>query len=137
MTIKNITPEEYEKYVASLYQAGEYKTIVTPLAGDWGIDIIATKGFEEIAIQARMYGHTSRKVNRSNIMEFYSAMTYQDRTKAALATDGELLDDAVFNNLSSLHSSIKYTLCVPDNIYFRAPRNVLLCLTIYTFVKAY
>ena len=120
-----------------MYQAGEYKTIVTPLAGDWGIDIIATKGFEKIAIQARMYGHTSRKVNRSNIMDFYGAMTYQDRTKAALATDGELLDDAVFNNLSSLHSSTKYALRVPDNIYFRTPRNVLLCPTIYTFVKAY
>ena len=52
-------------------------------------------------------------------MEFYGAMTYQDRTKAALATDGELLDDAVFNNLSSLHSSTKYALHVRDNIYFR------------------
>ena len=41
----------------------------------------------------------------------------------------------VFNNLSSLHSSTKYALRVPDNIYFRAPRNVLLCPTIYTFVK--
>lgn len=41
----------------------------------------------------------------------------------------------VFNNLSSLHSSTKYALRVRDNIYFRAPQNVLLCLTIYTFVK--
>ena len=41
----------------------------------------------------------------------------------------------VFNNLSSLHSSTKYALRVLDNIYFRAPRNVLLCPTIYTFVK--
>lgn len=41
----------------------------------------------------------------------------------------------VFNNLSSLHSSTKYALRVPDNIYFRATRNVLLCPTIYTFVK--
>ena len=41
----------------------------------------------------------------------------------------------VFNNLSSLHSSTKYALRVPDNIYFRAPRNVLLCLTKCTFVK--
>lgn len=43
----------------------------------------------------------------------------------------------VFYNLSSLHSSTKYALRVPDNIYFCTPRNVLLCLTIYTFVKAY
>lgn len=42
-----MTPEEYEKYVASLYQARGYKTIVTPLSGDWGIDVIATKGTEK------------------------------------------------------------------------------------------
>lgn len=89
-----MTPEEYEKYVASLYQARGYKTIVTPLSGDWGIDVIATKGTEKIAIQAKMYGHTHRKVNRSNIMELYGAMAFQDCTKAVLATDGELLDDA-------------------------------------------
>ena len=43
----------------------------------------------------------------------------------------------VFYNFLSLHSSTKYALRVRDNIYFRAPRNVLLCPTIYTFVKAY
>ncbi len=84
-----MTPEEYEKYVASLYQARGYKTIVTPLSGDWGIDVIATKGTEKIAIQAKMYGRTHRKVNRSNIMELYGAMAFQDCTKAVLATDGE------------------------------------------------
>lgn len=36
-----------------------------------------------------------RKVNRAAIMQLYGAMAYQDCTKAVIATDGELLDDAI------------------------------------------
>ena len=88
-------PGEYEEYVASLFQERGYKTVLTPLCNDWGIDVIATKGEEKIAIQAKMYGHTSRKVNRAAIMQLYGAMAYQDCTNAVLATNGEVLDDAV------------------------------------------
>ena len=88
-------PEEYEKYIASLFRAKGYETILTPLSNDWGIDVIATKGAENVAVQAKMYGHTSRKVNRAAIMQLYGAMAYQDCTSAVLATDGEILDDAV------------------------------------------
>lgn len=87
-------PEEYEKYVAGIFHERGYHTVITPLSGDWGIDVFATKGNEKIAIQAKMYGHTSRKVNRAVIMQLYGAMAYHDCTKAVLATDGELLDDA-------------------------------------------
>lgn len=88
-------PGEYEEYVASLFRERGYETILTPLSNDWGIDVIATKGDEKIAVQAKMYGHTSRKVNRAAIMQLYGAMAYQDCTNAVLATDGEVLDDAV------------------------------------------
>ena len=87
--------EEYEEYVAGIFQKRGYETVVTPLSGDWGIDVIAIKGEEKIAIQAKMFGHTSRKVNRTVVMQLYGAMAYQDCTKAVIATDGELLDDAV------------------------------------------
>lgn len=89
-----MTPKEYEDYIAALYQEKGYTTIVTPLSGDWGIDVIAIKEEEKIAIQAKMYGNTSRKVNRATIMQLYGAMAYQDCTKAVLATDGEILEDA-------------------------------------------
>lgn len=87
-------PEEYERYVAGIFHERGYHTVLTPLSGDWGIDVFATKGDEKIAIQAKMYGHTSRKVNRAAIMQLYGAMAYYDCTKAVLATDGELLNDA-------------------------------------------
>lgn len=89
-----MTPKEYEEYIAELYQKKGYKTMVTPLSGDWGIDVIAIKKEEKIAIQAKMYGNTSRKVNRTAIMQLYGAMAYQDCTKAVLATDGDILEDA-------------------------------------------
>lgn len=89
-----MTPKEYEQYIASIFQNQGYKTLVTPYSNDWGIDVIAIKGKEKIAIQAKMYGN-KRKVNRAAIMQLYGAMAYQDCTKAVIATDGELLDDAI------------------------------------------
>lgn len=89
-----MTPKEYEEYIAELYQEKGYKTVVTPLSCDWGIDVIAIKEEEKIAIQAKMYGNTSRKVNRATIMQLYGAMAYQDCTKAVLATDGDIMEDA-------------------------------------------
>ncbi len=90
-----MTPQEYEQYIASIFQERGYETIVTPQSGDWGIDVIATKGNEKVAIQAKMYGHTTRKVNRATIMQLHGAMTFQKCTKAVLATDGEILEDAL------------------------------------------
>ena len=101
-------PQEYEQYVASLFQEKGYETIVTPQSGDYGIDVIASKGDEKIAIQAKMYGHTSRKVNRAAIMELHGAMAYQHCTKAILATDGELLEDAI-KVAKELNIEILYT----------------------------
>ena len=60
-------PKEYEEYVASIFQNKGYSTEVTPLSGDWGIDVIAIKDSEKIAIQAKMYSDSSRKVNRAAI----------------------------------------------------------------------
>lgn len=90
-----MTPQEFEQYVSERYQELGYKTILTPYSGDWGIDVIAMKGNEKIAIQAKMYGGSSRKVNRQVMMQLYGAMAYQDCTKAVLATDGECMADAV------------------------------------------
>jgi len=90
-----MTPEQFEHYVANLYTENGYKTKVTPLSNDWGIDVIALKGDERIGIQAKMYGGTSRSVNRRMMMELYGAAAYQDCTSAVLATDGEILSDAM------------------------------------------
>jgi len=42
-----------------------------------------------------MYGESSRSVNRRVIMELYGASAYQDCTRAILATNGDILPDAI------------------------------------------
>lgn len=88
-------PREYEKYIRELFEKQGYDTELTPQSGDYGIDIFATKGNEKIAIQVKMYGDSNRKVNRSMIMELHGAKDYFGCNKAILATNGEIMPDAV------------------------------------------
>ena len=55
-----MAPKEYEQYIASIFQNQGYKTLVTPYSNDWGIDVIAIKGKEKIAIQAKMCGNKKK-----------------------------------------------------------------------------
>lgn len=89
-----MTPQEYEYYIGSLFSDKGYRVDVSPLSNDWGIDVIAVKGDEKIGVQAKMYGGSSRVVNRRVVMELYGAAAYQDCTKAVLATDGDIMPDA-------------------------------------------
>lgn len=90
-----MTPEQFEHHVAAIYAQKGYITQVTPHSNDWGIDVIAEKGEEKLAIQAKMFGGSSRSVNRRAIMEIYGAAAYQDCTLAVMATDGNVLPDAL------------------------------------------
>lgn len=90
-----MTPNEYEAYVGSLFAKEGYDVVVSPYSNDWGIDVIATKGDEKIGIQAKMYGGSSRSVNRRVVMELYGASAYQDCTRAVLVTDGRVMPDAI------------------------------------------
>ena len=90
-----MTPEQYEHFIGEKFKENGYEVVVSPLSNDWGLDVIATKGQEKLGIQAKMYGHSNRKVNKSAIMELASAAKYQDCTKAILATNGEVMSDAI------------------------------------------
>ena len=83
-----MTPREFEQRVSDYYKKQGYETIITPYSGDWGIDVIALKGKEKLAIQAKMYGGTSRKITRQSMMQLYGAMAYKDCTRAVMVTNG-------------------------------------------------
>ena len=76
-----MNPQSFEKYVAGIYEKEGYDVTVTPYSGDYGVDVIAEKGGERIAVQVKQYGGSARKVNRCN--------------KAVIATNGDVLPDAV------------------------------------------
>lgn len=87
-------PYEFEQFVCDHYRQEGYRTQVTSATGDYGVDVFAEKENEKIAVQAKMFGGSTRKVNRQTMMELYGAAAYFDCTKAVLATDGIVLADA-------------------------------------------
>lgn len=90
-----MNPKEFEIMVAKYFKMQGYDTKLTPFSGDWGIDVIATKGKEKVAVQAKMYGDSARKVSRLAMMQLYGAMAYQDCTRAVMVTNGECMEDAL------------------------------------------
>jgi len=90
-----MTPQQFEKVVGEYFQSMGYQVEYTPSTGDYGVDIFATKGKEKIAVQCKMYGGTTRKVNRCMFMELHGAKDYFDCTAGILATNGIILPDAL------------------------------------------
>jgi restriction system protein len=90
-----MNPRQFEEFVCEHFQQQGYKTELTTYTNDYGIDGFATKGREKIAIQSKMYGHTTRKINRQMVMELHGAKDFFDCTKAVIATDGTFLSDAL------------------------------------------
>ena len=88
-----MTPRDFEEYVCDIYRKQGYNVELTPLSGDYGIDLFAIKKKEKIAIQVKMYGGTARKVNRQCVMELHGAKDYFDCTKAVIVTNGAFLND--------------------------------------------
>lgn len=89
-----MTPKQFEELVCEYFRNKGYKAEVTTYNNDYGVDVFATKGKEIIAVQAKMYGAGTRKINRQMVMELHGAKDYFDCTKAVIATDGILLADA-------------------------------------------
>lgn len=90
-----MNPRQFEELVCDLFRKQGYEAKTTSYCGDYGIDVFATKGKEKIAIQAKMYGGSYRKINRQMVMELHGAKDYFDCTKAIIATNGALLPDAI------------------------------------------
>lgn len=89
-----MNPRQYEEMVAEYYRVKGYSVELTAYTNDYGVDCLACRDGERIAVQAKMYGKGIRAVNRKMLMELYGAMRYFDCHRAVLVTDGELLSDA-------------------------------------------
>ncbi len=90
-----MNPRQFEEFVCEHFRQQGYETELTTYSNDYGIDGFAIKGKEKIAIQSKMYGHTTRKINRQTVMELHGAKDFFDCTKAIIATDGTFLQDAL------------------------------------------
>jgi hypothetical protein len=90
-----MNPRQFEELVCEYFRKNGFKTEMTSYSGDYGVDVFAKKGNEKIAVQAKMYGSSTRKINRQMVMELHGAKDYFDCSRAIIATDGNLLPDAI------------------------------------------
>ncbi len=90
-----MNPRQFEEFVCAHFRKQGYIADITPQSNDYGVDVIATKGKEKIAVQAKMYGNSTRKINRQMVMELHGAKDFFDCSKAVIATDGNFLPDAL------------------------------------------
>ncbi len=75
---------EFEGYINALLQMKGYKTKSTPHSGDLGIDLVATKQGEHIAVQIKRYSHA---VDRRAVSDAVAGMKHYHCTKAMVITN--------------------------------------------------
>lgn len=90
-----MNPRQFEELVCEYFRNNGYDAKTNSYISDYGVDVFATKGTEKIAIQVKMYGGGTRKINRQMVMELHGAKDYFDCTKAVFATDGAMMSDAL------------------------------------------
>lgn len=89
-----MNPREFEEAVAARLRQEGYETELGSGVGDYGVDVFASKDGRRYAVQAKMFGGTTRPVNRQMMMELHGAAAYFGCAGAMLATDGRVLADA-------------------------------------------
>jgi len=70
---KNMSPFQFEEFIAKLFRAMGYQTEVTKKTGDYGIDVIAKKGNDILAIQCKKY-HEDNPVGNRDVQRLLGAM---------------------------------------------------------------
>jgi restriction system protein len=87
-------PQQYELHVAAVLSAEGWTVTVSRMSGDLGVDVLGERPGRRLAVQAKMYGTSSKRVNAEQVMCLYGAAAYIDCGQMMLATDGRLTVDA-------------------------------------------
>lgn len=70
--LRSLTPTQFEKYIANLFEKLGYKTKTTGGSYDGGVDVIAIKGDKTHYIQCKKY--ITRQVPVGAVRDFYGAI---------------------------------------------------------------
>lgn len=89
--IDSMTGTEFEIYLINLYKSKGYNVKHIGGSGDYGADLILTKNYEKIVIQAKNY---SRPVGVKAVQEVISAKEYYKGTRAIVVTNNIFTNNA-------------------------------------------
>lgn len=80
-----LTPEEFEQYIADIYSALGYAVKITPQSNDKGIDILMSKDNKKYAVQCKRHKGT---IGSPDIQKFIGAMQYANISHGYFVTTG-------------------------------------------------
>jgi len=120
-------PFEFEKFIAKLFRAMEYNTEVTSKTGDYGIDVIARKGTETIAIQVKRYME-GNNVGNQEVQRLLGSM----KLKNVKATHGILVTTSRFTVQAKIQAEETDVELWDKNILHQMVRKYLIDKTLKT-----
>ncbi len=91
--LREMDPFDFEEYVAQLFRDKGYKCYVTSSNGDYGVDVIAEKEDEKIAIQCKRYAYRNR-VGVKDIYPIFTGASFYNCNKVMLVTTSRLNNKA-------------------------------------------
>lgn len=95
---QQMTGLEFEDYVARIARSCGLPVIMTPLSGDWGVDLIVGHRPNRIAVQCK---RQSRPVGAGAVQEVVAGAPMQDCSKTMVVTNHEFTPAA--HKLATLH----------------------------------
>lgn len=94
----SLTGTEFEDYVATVARGCGVPVIMTPLTGDWGVDLIVGRRPDRIAIQCK---RVSRPVGPGAVQEVVAGAPMQDCTRTMVVSNQDFTPAA--RRLAELH----------------------------------
>jgi hypothetical protein len=92
---------EFEDYVARIARGSGAPVIMTPLSGDWGVDLIVGRRPNRLAVQCK---RQSRPVGTSAVQEVVAGAPMQDCTRTMVVTNHDFTPAA--RRLAELHGCV-------------------------------
>lgn len=90
-SVDSLSGTEFEGVIEKIFTNRGFRVELTPASGDFGVDLVATKGSDRIAIQAK---RLSGSVGVSAVQEVASGLRYYRATKAIVITNAEFTEAA-------------------------------------------
>lgn len=89
--IDKMDGRQFELYLGHLFRGHGYIAEVTQSAGDYGADLIISRGAHKIVVQAKRY---SKNVGLKAVQEVYTAMNHYNASEAWVVTNSDYTEQA-------------------------------------------
>jgi restriction system protein len=97
--IDGMSGVEFESYVAAKLRGAGYRVSLTQVTGDFGVDLIASKGKERIAVQCKRHG---RNIGASAVQQVVAGARLHRCTSTMVVSNQEFTNAAI--QLAGVHS---------------------------------